>query len=88
MVSRDLLEILRCPQSHQRLTPAPPELLAQVNAAIAAGHVRNRAGEAVTAPLEAALLREDRQWLYAIVEGIPIMLIDEAIPLEPITRSE
>jgi uncharacterized protein YbaR (Trm112 family) len=31
--------------------------------------------------LAGGLVREDRQWLYPIVDDIPVMLVDEAISL-------
>lgn len=82
MVDPELLDILVCPESKQPVREAGAELLARVNRAIEAGEVENRAGETVEAPLDAGLVREDGRLLYPVREEIPIMLIDEAIPLE------
>ena len=41
----------------------------------------NRGGETVSAPLVEALVREDGTALYPVRDDIPIMLIDESIPL-------
>jgi uncharacterized protein YbaR (Trm112 family) len=69
-----------CPETHQALRPAAASLLEQLNQKIAAGGLRNRAGQPVTDKLDAGLVRADEQVLYPI-RGIPIMLVDEAIPL-------
>ena len=42
---------------------------------------RSRDGQQVTDVFEAGLIREDRAYLYPIVDGIPKMLIESAIPL-------
>jgi uncharacterized protein YbaR (Trm112 family) len=80
-ISPELLEILVCPETHQRLSLAPPDLLARLAERQAAGKLKNRAGDVVTHPVQAALAREDGAFAYLILEGIPIMLVDEAIPL-------
>jgi uncharacterized protein YbaR (Trm112 family) len=76
-ISPALLALLRCPETGQRLAFASPEVLARVFSE----KLRNRAGQALDTPLEAALLREDGAALYLIRRGIPIMLIEESIPL-------
>ncbi|MCI0743932.1 MAG: hypothetical protein L0Y58_00875 [Verrucomicrobia subdivision 3 bacterium] len=81
MIKPELLEILRCPETRQKLTVATPELVNQVSAAIAAGQLRNRAGQPVNEKIDGALVREDQKFLYVIRQDIPVMLIDEAIPL-------
>jgi uncharacterized protein YbaR (Trm112 family) len=80
-IAPDLLEILVCPETHQRLAVADAELTARLRALQAAGKLLNRAGKPVAEPPDAALVREDGLFAYAIVDQIPIMLIDEAIPL-------
>ena len=82
MVDPELLEILVCPESKEPVRLADPELLRQLNLAIAEGRVTNRAGEVVEEPLDAGLVREDGRVLYPVREDIPIMLIDQAIPLD------
>ena len=81
MIDATLLQILCCPETHQALAVAEPPLVDKMNQQIAAGLVRNRAGQAVKETIEGGLVREDRRFLYPIRQNIPIMLIDEAIPL-------
>lgn len=82
MISKDLLEILACPETKAPLHQADPQLLERLNELIATGDLLNRDGDVVVDPLEEGLVREDGALLYPVREGIPIMLIGEAIPLE------
>jgi uncharacterized protein len=84
MIDQPLLEFLVCPENQTTLAVAEPAVLARLNRAIAQGQVRNRGGHLVKSPLEAGLVREDKTLLYPIVDGIPVMLIDEAIAMERI----
>ena len=81
-VSSELLEILVCPETKQPVAVAPDDVLARINADVEAGTLRNRGGDAVEKRVEEALLREDGKVLYVVDDGIPVMLIDEARPLE------
>ena len=81
-ISPELLDLLRCPETHQRLTVASRELLARIEAE----KLRNRAGAVVEGSLSGGLLREDGALLYLIRDGIPIMLIDEAVPIPPLPK--
>ena len=85
MVEQALLDILVCPESKQPIRPADEGLLARLNSAIQAGDVRNRGGELVTEAVQEGLVREDGLFLYPVRDDIPIMLIDEAIPLDGMT---
>jgi uncharacterized protein len=84
MIDPQLLGILVCPENKTALAVAEPEVLARLNQAIALGQVKTRGGQRVTEPVAAGLIREDRTLLYPIVDGIPVMLTDEAIVLERI----
>ena len=84
MIKPELLNILRCPETHQKLTLADDALLAQINDAIAAGKLRNRAAHPVSEKIDGGLVREDGKFLYPIRAKLPIMVIDEAIVL-PLT---
>jgi len=81
MVDPELLKILVCPENKTAVALADDALVAKANAAIEAGTLKNRAGEIVKEQIDGGLVREDRVYLYAIRDDIPIMLIDEAIPL-------
>ena len=80
-MSKELLEILACPETKQALTFAAPALLERLNNRIRQGQLANRRGTSVTEPIDGGLVRQDGQYLYPIRDDIPIMLIDEAIPL-------
>lgn len=79
MIHAELLAILRCPENHSELREVDAATVAKLNAAAVAKKLRNRSGELVTQILDGGLLRADGAWLYPIVDGIPIMLVDDAI---------
>lgn len=82
MVDPELLKILVCPEDKTPVRLADEDVVARANAAIEKGTLKNRGGNVVDAPIDGGLIREDGQYLYPIREDIPIMLIDEAIPME------
>lgn len=84
MFDEDLLAMLRCPATGQRLQLADTELVASVNAAIHQGQARDRAEQVVVGPIEQGLLAADRGFLYPIRGGIPTLIADEAIDLNPL----
>jgi uncharacterized protein YbaR (Trm112 family) len=81
MVDATLVEILACPETHQPVAVADEATVSKVNAAIAAGTLKNRDGEAVSEPIQTGLIREDGAYLYPVRDDIPVMLIGEAIAL-------
>ena len=81
MVKPELLSILCCPETHQALKAASPQAVADLNQKITAGAVKNRAGQIIKEPVDGGLVREDGKFLYAVRNDIPVMLIDEGIPL-------
>ncbi|MDE0343291.1 MAG: hypothetical protein OXK82_09020 [Deltaproteobacteria bacterium] len=84
MIDRQLLDILACPETHEAVAPADQGLIDAVNRKIEAGEVLNRAGEKVTEAIDGGLVRADGRYIYAIREDIPIMLVEQAIPLADI----
>ena len=81
MVDAELLQLLCCPETHQDLVLADAVLVENLNGRIAGGTLKNRAGRIVERKLDGGLIRSDRKFLYPIRQDIPVMLIDEAIPL-------
>jgi uncharacterized protein YbaR (Trm112 family) len=81
VIDKDLLQILACPETHQALAEAGADLLKRINDRIAAGQAKNKAGGEVKQALEAGLVRQDGKILYPIRDGIPVLLIDEGIPV-------
>ena len=82
MIDRELLDILVCPETKQPVRLAESGVVHRINAAISEGVVTNRGGDTVREAISGGLVREDGQVLYPIRDDIPIMLIDEAIPLD------
>ena len=81
MLDADLLKILRCPETRQPLALADAALLSRLNAQIDAGKLNNRAGQPVSRRCDGGLVRQDGQFVYPVCQDIPILLINEAIPL-------
>lgn len=81
MIKPELLQILCCPETHQKLSVADAALISRINDAIASGRLKNRVGQNVSEKIDSALVRKDRKFAYLIRGNIPVMLIDEAISL-------
>ena len=82
MIDKELLDILACPETKEPVHMAEQSLVDDVNARIERGEVSNRGGAKVEKKIDGGLVREDGAFLYPIDDDIPIMLIDEAIPLK------
>lgn len=82
MISHELLAILCCPETKQSLTPANEELISKINQRIESGMLKNRRGAKVTQKMDGGLIRSDHKYFYPIRQDIPVMLVDEAIPLD------
>lgn len=82
MLDPKLLAQLRCPETRQPLQAADPALVQQLNARIDSRELRNRAGQPVQRRCDGGLVREDGRFFYPICQDIPVLLIDEAIPLD------
>jgi uncharacterized protein YbaR (Trm112 family) len=81
-IDKELLAILCCPETKQDVSLADEALIARLNDRIGKGELKNKAGQPVTEKLDGGLLRADRKVLYPIREDIPVMLIEEGIPIE------
>lgn len=81
MIDPELLKILCCPETHQEVHPAEPAVIDKLNQQIASGALRNRAGQLVQEKIDGGLVRADGRFLYLIRRNIPVMLVDEGLPL-------
>ena len=81
MIDSELLKLMCCPETHQEVCPAEPALVARLNQQIAAGTLKHRGGKRVAEKLDGGLIRADGQFLSPVRQDIPVMLVDEAIPL-------
>jgi len=83
-IDQELLSILCCPDTKQDVALAGDALINTLNARIQQGTLKNKAGQPVTEALDGGLLRADKKILYPIREDIPVMLIEEGIPVDGI----
>ena len=84
-LDKDLIAILCCPDTKQSVALADDQLVDKLNAAIGRGELKNKAKKAVTEKLDGGLIRADKKILYPVREDIPVMLIDEGIPLDQVS---
>lgn len=75
----DLLDILCCPVSKRPLRRLDKQRLKRLNSAIGNGDVQYVDGTVVPAPLSDALVTDDGKVVYAIADGIPVLLPDLGI---------
>ena len=83
MIDKELLNVIVCPETKQDLELAEPGLVQKINSLIEKGELLNRSKQRISEKIDGGLVRkDDRKYLYPIRDDIPILLIDESIPLE------
>jgi uncharacterized protein YbaR (Trm112 family) len=88
VLSKDLLDMLACPDDRTPLHLADEELVARLNQAVEEKRLTNKAGSLVAQQLDGALVREDGAIIYPIIDGIPVLLVDEGIPADQVEESQ
>ena len=80
-LSDDFLKLVQCPVERSPLSRADAGLLNRLNQAIDRQQIRDRVGQPVTERIDSGLINESRHLLYPVVEDIPNLIVDDAIPL-------
>ena len=78
-MDRKLLDILACPATRQPLALLESRGIDALNRAIAAGGVLRVDDSPQSESLREALVTRDRKLVYRIDDGIPVLLVEEAI---------
>jgi uncharacterized protein YbaR (Trm112 family) len=78
-MDRKLLDILACPATRQPLALLESRGLDALNRAIAAGGILRVDDSPQSEPVREALVTRDRKLVYRIDDGIPVLLVEEAI---------
>jgi uncharacterized protein YbaR (Trm112 family) len=80
-----LLPLIRCPITKQGFQLAPSSVIDRLKELAAKGLLRSKNGISVSEIPSQGLLTPDQRWLYPIRRGIPSLIPDDAISLEPQT---
>lgn len=78
-MDRKLLDLLCSPDTRQPLALLESRGLEALNRAIASGEVLRGDGSPQAAPLREALVTRDRRQVYRVDDGIPVLLVEEAL---------
>jgi uncharacterized protein YbaR (Trm112 family) len=81
-IAPELLAILCCPETKQEVCLLEPAAVERLNQRIVQGEVKTKDGRPVSEKIDGGLLRKDQTVVYPIRDQIPIMLIEEGIPVE------
>ena len=80
-LSEELLSILRCPESGQTLRSATHDELDQLRVRVDAGEIVRRSGQPLPTAFDGALIREDGRLVFAVWDGIPDLILEDALVL-------
>lgn len=85
MIKEELLNVICCPETKEDLVLADQDLVDKINSLIDSGEIESRIKQKITKRIDGGLIqKESRRFLYPIRNEIPILIIDESIPLEKI----
>lgn len=85
MISKELLDILVCPETKQKLDLVDDTLLERLNEAIRKGKLVNRGGEVLRETLSGGLIRADKKIVYPIINDLPYLRIGDGIEIDKIS---
>ena len=80
-MDESFLSMLRCPRTGGELRLAGNRELVAVNQSLLDGKLKNAAGHKMERSMEGALISACGRWLYPIHDGIPVLLVEEALSL-------
>lgn len=81
MIDANLLDLIQCPISGQRLAIADDQVIADLNQKITNGALRDASDQLVESALDQGLVTQDGARLYPVRGGIPTLISDAAIEL-------
>ncbi len=80
-IDPQLLDLIRCPLTRQPVASLPGDRLAKLNALINEHKIKSRDDTPVTVELAEALVTEDGNIAYPVIDGFPVMMEEHGIPL-------
>lgn len=84
---KNLLDIICCPVTRLPMEAMSPATLAKLNGLIQEQKIKSRDDAVVTEALQEALVTDDGQIAYPVVDGIPVLLEERGISLSQLDAS-
>ena len=78
-----LLEIVQCPRCQEPLIPADQALIESLLVAFREHKLTNQLGILIEDEFESGLVNQSRTYFYPVRGGIPTLIAEEAITIQP-----
>ena len=82
MIDPQTLEMLRCPVSKSKLSPASAQLVEWINQQISSGNCKDSGGNMIRAAIDSALVNDERTLAMPIQAGVISLSANRAISVQ------